>query len=250
MNEKCVSSLPLTEYLPALIAVHAVLIFAPHYLWKNAFGARVDSFFHLVSDLARIKDPGTGDYPENNYVILKTMEAAFGRGSGARSSNSMFWFYLLKLGFQLLFCVGSFLLVLLKFNEFDETFPCPRCDNETLNIDWPLPGETVMCVFTPLHQLRFIWLIYLILVVVATVCLTFALIWLVTDHMYELGIENVAEFSFQTSLPFNHYIPRLTISKILPPLPRIIHSTLSCFPFCSLGVKKPIAFNQTMISYW
>ena len=66
VNEKCAASLPPAEYLPAFIAIHAILILAPHYIWMNVFAAKLDSFFHLVSGLVRTRDPSTGDYPESN----------------------------------------------------------------------------------------------------------------------------------------------------------------------------------------
>ena len=232
VNEKCAGSLPPAEYLPAFIAVHAILILAPHYIWLNIFGASIDSFFHLVSGLVRTREPTTGDYPESNYVISKQLDVF---SSGTYRSNWMYYLYLLKLAAQFLICFGGFLLALLSFGDFDETFPCPANEGENMRYDWPLTGENVTCVFTSLRLLHKIWLIYLALLLVAILFLTFALVWLFTDHTKELGLDKVAKFSFQTSLPFHYYVPQLTLFQKLTHLPPIVHSILSFIPFFSIG---------------
>ena len=232
VNERCAASLPPAEYLPAFIAVHAILILAPHYIWLNLFGAKLDSFFHLVSGLIRTREPSTGDYPESNYVISKQLDAF---SSGTHRSNSMYRIYILKLFVQLLLSLGGFVLVLLYFRNFDETFTCPANEAERTGYDWPLTGESVTCVFTSLRLLHNIWLIYLILLIVAILCLTLAFIWLLADHTKELGLNKVASFSFQTSLPFHHYTPQLSLFKKLSGLPPTIHTLLSYFPSYSIG---------------
>jgi hypothetical protein len=213
INEKCASSLPPAEYLPAFIAVHALLILAPHYIWLNVFGASLDSFSHLVSGLSRTRDPNTGDYPENNYVISRQLDAFT---SGAYRSNSMYNFYLVKLIVQVFFSVGGLLLVFASFRDFNDSFTCPGDSEDTLSDDWPLTGQSVKCVFMSLRLLHKIWFMYLILLVIATICLTVSfLILLFTDHTKELGLEEVSALFFQTSLQFEHYTPRLTIREKL-----------------------------------
>ena len=232
VNERCAASLPPAEYLPAFIAVHAILILAPHYIWLNLFGANLDSFFHLVSGLARMRQPNTGDYPEKTYVISKQLDVF---SSGRYRSNSMYILYLLKLFVQILLSAGGFVLVLWRFRDFNETFPCPASEAERTSYEWPLAGESVTCVFTSLRLLHNIWLIYLTLLLVAILCLTLAFVWLLSDHTKELGLNKVALFSFQTSLPFHHYTPQLTLFKKISSLPPTFHSLLSYFPFYSVG---------------
>ena len=232
VNEKCAASLPPAEYLPAFISVHAILILAPHYIWLNVFGANLDYFFHLVSGLVRTRDPSTGDYPESNYVISKQLDPF---SSGTHRSNYMYKLYLLKLVTQILLCLGGFVLVLLSFGDFNETFACPANGGETQSFDWPLTGESVVCVFTSLRLLHKIWLIYLVLLFVAILCLSLAFVWLLKDRTKELGLRKIAKFSFQTSLPFHNYIPLLTLFQKLSGLPPTLHSLLSYFPSYSIG---------------
>ena len=225
VNERCAASLPPAEYLPAFIAVHAILILAPHYIWLNLFGAKLDSFFHLVSGLIRTREPSTGDYPESNYVISKQLDAF---SSGTHRSNSMHRLYLLKLLVQLLLSFGGFVAVLF-FGDFNETFTCPEDREESLGDDWPLTGKTVMCVFTSLRLLHKIWIIYLVLLLTTILCLGVGFIWLVDSHGKDLSLDKVAEFSFQTSLPFHHFTPPIALVMKLGGLSPTAYSILSIF---------------------
>ena len=42
INSFCSSSLPMTEYFPAFIVIHGILIAIPHYLWQATPGAYND----------------------------------------------------------------------------------------------------------------------------------------------------------------------------------------------------------------
>ena len=224
VNEKCAGSLPPAEYLPAFIAVHAILILAPHYIWLNVFIAKLDSFFHLVSGLVRTREPSTGDYPESNYVISKQLDVF---SSGTHRSNSMYYLYLLKLFGQIVISVGGFVLVVGFFRDFNETFTCPEDREERLSGSWPLTGETVTCVFTSLRLLHKIWLTYLVLLSITILCLLVAFIWLMGNHASELSLNKVAAFSFQTSLPFHHFTPPITLLMNRGGLSQTAHSILS-----------------------
>ena len=228
VNEICAGSLPRTEYLPAYITIHAILILAPHYLWLNMFGANLDFFFQHVSQLVRTRDEKTGEYAKKNYIISEQLENAFNR------SNWMYYLYLLKLAFQFAVSVVGFGLVLGCFNDYREVFPCPANDNELESEYWPLQNQTVRCVFTSLRLLGSINVVYLVLLALAIVCLFVAFIWCIKLHISELAVENQAIFCFQTSIPLNHYTPQLPVSRICPGLGNIAYGLLSYLPYISL----------------
>ena len=236
VNEKCAASLPAAEYLPAYITIHAILILAPHYIWLNLFGANLDFFFLHVSQLARKREPKTGDYPENNYVISKQLEDAF--TSGYRS-NWMYKLYLFKLAIQVFVSSVGFALVLWLFTDFDDTFRCPKKERDTQKEDWPLPNEHVVCVFTSLRLLHKIWIIYLVLLAVAILCLIVAMFWLLKDHLTELGTEDHARFSFHSGLPLHHYVPPLRLFRCFSGLGDNLYSVLSHFPSFSFASDRP-----------
>ena len=204
VKEKCAASLPPAEYLPAFIAIHAILIVAPHYIWLNVFAAKLDSFLHLVSGLVRTRDPSTGDYPESNYVISKQLDLS---SSGTHRSNSTYKLYCLKLSIQILLCLGGFVPVVVFLSDFDDTFTCPDDRDESWSDDWPLTGKTVMCVFTSLRLLHNIWILYLILLLTATLCLCVALVWLIDYHAKELSLDKVAAFSIPVIPPLSPFYP-------------------------------------------
>ena len=223
----CAGSLPRTEYLPAYITIHAILILAPHYLWLNTFGAKLDFFFQHVSQLVRTRDEKTGEYAKKNYVISQQLENAFNR------SNWMYYLYLIKLAFQFAVSVVGFVLVLRYLNNYREVFPCPANDDELESEYWPLQNQTVRCVFTSLRLLGQINVAYLILLAATFICLLVSMIWLVTAHPSELGIKNVANFSFQSGLSPKYHSPEPPTPLPSSGLGAIAHTLLSSLQWFS-----------------
>ena len=207
VNEKCAASLPLAGFLPSFIAIHAILILAPHYIWLNMYGADLDSFFHLVSRLSRTREPNTGDYPETNYTISKQLDVF---STGRHKSNFMYRLYALKLLAQIIITEAGFVVVVLIVSDFDENFTCPRDSDQVQSENWPL-STSIKCVFTSLRLLHKIWWIYIVLLQLAVLCLLGAFVWLLDSHANELALDKAANFSFQTCLPFYHYIPPIHI---------------------------------------
>ena len=233
VNQICASSLPLAEYLPAAITIHAILILAPHYVWLNMYGAKLDFFFQLTSQLVRTRDKATGEYDPINYVISEQLESGF---TGSYRPNWMYKSYLLKLSIQLMTAAVGFALMLWQFSDFEESFSCPSDLTDTENTKWPLAGRQVMCVFTSLRLLGRINTLYLILLVLAIVCLFGAIIWCLKLHVSELGVRNMAKFSFESSLPFSSYVPQLPVlaPRWWPAIGSFVYSVLSYIPYCSL----------------
>ena len=225
INEICSSSIPPTEYLPAYIIVHAILILAPHYLWLNLFGANLDFFFQHVSVLVRTRDDKSGEYAKSNYVISQQLEDAFGR------SNWMYRLYVLKLLLQLVVSGIGFGAVFIYYADFKETFTCPSSDIDESY--WPLPGYHVRCVFTSLRLLGQIYLVYLILLATAIVCLLWSLLWLAKTHPEKLGVETIAQFAFQTSLSLKYYTPESVLLKPSQGVGAFAHGILSSLPIYS-----------------
>ena len=226
VNEKCGGSVPLAQFLPVIMAVHALLILAPHYLWLNAFGASLDAFFHLASGLSRTREPTSGDYPEKNYIISKQLDTF---SSGKHRSNFMFIFYILKLIVQIVVTESGFVVVVLLLRDFSETFECPQNSDEISNADWPLT-VSARCVFTSLGLLHKIWWIYIFLLQLSAFFLGVAFVWLIHSHTKELALDKVVSFSFQTSLPFHHYSS--PIPKLRGGISPALHTILSvlCLP--------------------
>ena len=206
VNEFCTARLPSLQYLPALIAIHAIAILAPHYVWLNGYGADLDFFFQHVSKLIRTRNPKTGDYPPINYVVSKQLETAF---SG---SYWMYWSYLFIVLLQLCLCVGGIVispLWLFKADEQGVPFECPKDVNDTMGDNWPLPAyETVTCVVSSVHLLQKIWVVYLFLLAAAAFFLLLNMLKMAKWHKHELGNTNRAAFSFQTGMSYVHYKPQ------------------------------------------
>ena len=213
VNEFCTARLPLLQqYLPAFIAIHAIAILAPHYIWLNYHGADLDFFFQLVSKLHRTRNYKTGRYALINYVVWKQLEGAFSH------SNGMYWSYIfLKVLVQLCICIVGFLSALLWMleDEQGDPFECPMDDNDTKGDYWPLPDyEKVICVISSIHLFQRIWVVYLVLLSVTALCLLVNIFTIAWWHTDELGNKNRAIFSFQTGLSYHKYKPDMNIRKL------------------------------------
>ena len=222
VNEICSSSIPPTENLPAYIAIHAILIVAPHYMWLNLFGANLDFFFQLVYKLVRTRDEKTGEYTMSNYVVSQQLMDAFGK------QNWMYKLYLLKLCFQFLVSTIGFAIIFFCYTDFKETFTCPSSSIEPGF--WPFPDQEVHCVFTSLRLLGQINVLYLVLLSTTIICLFWSLIWLTKTHPTMLGVENIAQFSFQSGLNLKHFTPEALLLRSSKGAKSSVHSILSSLP--------------------
>ena len=227
IKQICAGSLPRTEYFPVIITVHAILILAPHYIWLNMFGAKLDFFFQHVSLLVRTRDEKTGDYAKVNYIVSRQLEHAF------KHSNWMYYVYLFKLAIQFAVSAVGLAVVAKYYDDYQVTF---RCSGDSVGSEyWPLGSETVSCVFSSLRLLGQIRYFYYFFLSLGMACLLLAFFWCVSLHHSELGVENLAQFSFESTLPFTSYIPQLPLYSptLCPPLWSFVHGLLSYLPYCS-----------------
>lgn len=238
ITDRCSSLVPLAGYLPGVIALHAILVLAPHYMWNNMYGSKSDSFFHLASSLTRTRDPLTGDFPDENYIIFKQMNRCT---IGSFYSNGMFYLYLVKLGLQVAISLGGLGIVAGIFRDFDETFLCPGNGTDIVaGEEWPLvEGANAQCIFTSLRLLRLIWFVYFILLGVAILSLILAFLRLGSTHPNILAPEKVVKFSFQTCLPFHAYKHPLALFPFRNlHLPDIVYGIISVLPTFSVGGNR------------
>lgn len=222
VNEFCAAHLPALQYLSASIAIHAVFILAPHYLWLNMYGADLDFFFQHVSQLHRTRDLKTGNYPPINYAISEQLQDAFKRFS---HSNKIYYLFITKLILQLSLCLLGFIIVPWQFRGEREfyTFECPNDPRETHGSHWPLPDNThVVCVFSSLSLLQKVWGFYLFLLTVVSVSIVINIVTIAIPHPHELGFENRADFLFQTGMPYYSYAYQHT-KVLLKHLVKMVH---------------------------
>ncbi len=222
INNFCSASLPLTEYFPVFIVVHAILIAIPHYLWLNHYGGNFEFFFVQVKEMDRTRDEKTGDYSDKNRIIIQQLTQAF----TTYQQNWMFVVYVLKLILQLLLTVAGFLAAIIAFTDFNETFMCPRNANSTADPFWPFETQ-VVCVFTSLRLFSAIRLADLILLAILIMSFIWSLIWCASTHPTELSSDEAALFCFHSSMAPEHYVPKFPIKGCLYPVKRCMQSIFS-----------------------
>ena len=237
IREFCSGNIPNTEYFPAFIVVHAILIAIPHYLWLNHYGGNFDFFFVQASLLDRLRDEKSGEYSDKNRLILQQLTTAF----STYKKNWMFILYVGKLFLQLVFTLAGFVAAIVTFTDFEGTFycPCNNFDPNGMNYDqncttsdfWPL-DEGVRCVFTSLQLFGTIRVVDLILLAVLILSFAWSLIWCFSSHASALGTQKVAEFSFQTGILPEYYIPptKLSLNSVHKRIRSYIYTVLASVP--------------------
>ena len=211
INNFCSSSLPMTEYFPAFIVVHGILIAIPHYLWLNHYGGNFDFFFTQASLMDRTREEKTGEYSDKNWLIMHQLLQAF----STYKQNWMYILYILKLILQWVISTVGFFVAVFYFTDFDDAFYCPRNLNSSSNADkfWPLDDQ-VRCVFTSLRLYSTIRIADLLLLALLVLCYLWAIIWCASTHSTELGAERVAEFSFQSGISPEHYVHKFRLARL------------------------------------
>ena len=211
VNEYCYRSLPAAEYYPVFIIIHGLLIVAPHYLWSSVFGGHFGFYFDLVKKLDRLRNGKTGDYNPENYDIVKKLENEF-----THKQKTIFYSYIAKLIIQVAICLISIIINAAAFRDFSSLFTCPS--NIRSAERWPLPSP-VNCSYTPLRLLSVLSYADYGLVTLATFILLYGLGWCFVRHTTELGYETIAQFSMETCLLPQYFVPAKFWSS--PRSPRI-----------------------------
>ena len=230
VNSICASSLPITEYFPVFIVIQGILIAIPHYLWLNHYGGNFEFFFQQAKAMDRIRDAGSGEYSENNYIVVQQLTVAF----STFKKNWMFILYVVKLFVQCITSIAAFFVAVFYFHDFEEVFICPQViernpiNNFTM---WPLDTQ-VQCVFSSLRLFGAIRLANLILLALLILCFLWSFVWCFKTHSAELGSEQVAYFSFETGMSPQHHIP---LGVHYRPILHLVKRLFSSMPWLGPG---------------
>ena len=202
INNFCAQSVPDTQYLPIFILTHGILIGAWHFIWRSSCASHFNYFLSLASQLIRLSDDPKGFYPQQNRNIISKLVSEF---RTYKRSRILRW-YQLKLLAQILTTVASLLLSFLVFTDFEVNFNCPR--DPDVDSSWPLPEVQVQCIFTSLRLFSLLQVIDVLLLSFIVLALLGAFLWSIWRHPTELGPENVAQFSFTSSVSPSYHVSR------------------------------------------
>ncbi len=236
INNYCAASVSRSEFFPAFITIHGILIAIPHYLWANHYGGNFEFFFSLVREMSRVRSEETGDYPDKNYIIVKHVRKDF----SSYRENWMFGLYTIKLALQLIITLIGFFAAVFFFHDFSDVFLCPRDFNSssTSHPHWPLE-EQVPCVFSSMRLFAAIRIADLILLTILILSFSWSLIWCGSAHPTELVNDRVASFCFQSSMSPsmspNHYVSKFPLNFCYTPIKRFLRVFFASVSFCGSG---------------
>ena len=234
INGYCSGSLSSSQFFPAFIVVHGILIALPHYLWSNHYGGNFEYFFSQVREMDRIRSEETGQFSKKNYIIVEQLRQVF----TTYKQNWMFILYVLKLILQLVITLIGFFTAIFFFTDFNVVFRCPQnFDNATQGLTdplWPLDHQ-VTCVFTSMRLFETIRIADLILLALLIFCFIWSLVWCGSTHPTELGTNHVASFCFESAMSPVHYIPKFPLIFCSHNLKRLFRALFTSIPFCGSG---------------
>lgn len=201
----CSRDLPPVNFLPTIIAVQAIILVGPHYVWKALFSSQFDYFFSLAGLLRPLRNKNTGHYPQENKVIIQQLYESF----MIYNRSDVFLWYKIKLFFQLFLAfVSIFTIAIPKiFRDGDTDFSC------TFNL-LGINSEQITCVITSVQLFRLIWVCDLVLLALILPLIGWGCLWCFLRHTSELGHKDIATFSFNSSIPPNLAAPKSRLSNL------------------------------------
>lgn len=242
----CASHVPKAEHFPAFMSLHAILILVPHALWANVYSGSFEFFFTQARMIDRTRDFNTGYYYYKNYAIAKQLRKVF----TAYDQKRMFWTYIGTLVLQLTITLMGFFVVIFYFKKFKEVFLCPTNSFESLNDFWPIT-EQITCVSNSIGFFAIARMADLILLGILILSYLSSLAWCIGSHPSAIGIDTVAEFSFQSSIGERHYMfDSKRLRKLHGYFGNFLHAVSLCIPFCGCGPRISSNLDFLMVKLY
>ena len=237
INNYCSANVPRSEYFPAFIAIHAILILIPHSLWINRYESYFVFFFTQCKQLDRTRNPDTGVYSENNYLIVDQLDQAF----TTYKQNGMFLSYIAKVLLQLILTLVAFFVAVFYFTDFSVVFLCPSSfSNATIERSsaaryWPLT-EQVTCVYNSMRLFSVLRIADLFLLAILTLGYIWSLLSCTASHSSILGTDQIAKFSFQSSISPRFYVfGSSALHNVSSPVRAFLQAVINSIPYLGSG---------------
>lgn len=223
VNIFCSQLLPNIANLPYFVVLRGVIVLVPHYVWVLWHEGYFRYFLRAASQLDVCRDPETGRYYDTSVQRVKYLKEKY---QSTRNSNSccscscpppLHVTYCLKLALQ-----GTLLIVFavlasipyyndFKFYCFSVSSPVDtrQCSNISLSPQYFPLQSSVRCatfsfLFTCIPSI-----VDLVIVIIAGLALALQLVYVLCLPKFKIslnGVEDAAQFSFQSSLPHDYWI--------------------------------------------
>ena len=179
------------------ISAHALAIIVSQYLWTSFLFGDSKSFFDMENQLNVSQ---TGESDAWAFEIIKKLEKEY-------KTRRLVYTYILKLGFQFVVTLFSFIFGMTYFYSFSPSFTCSNLSIEATSDGWPL-NSTVTCVYSSSNFIPFIQYIDCALVGMAAISTLIGLVWYFLRHPLELGYQSVAMFVVDSCFLPEHYVSK------------------------------------------
>lgn len=198
INTVCGDSIPITQYLPAFLYVQALAIIVPHFVFVATVGSQLDYFFSVVKKLKK----GEDKFSKSNLEIVRRLRSSFTK----YKRNAIYWFYIGKLTLQLIFAIGTLVMLILIFTDYHIVFQCPKNLKELNTTSFPLT-KPITCVFRSLSLLFYFKLLDFVLIGLIFLAVFRGFLFCASGHPNELYLRSVAKFAYQSGISYKMYEP-------------------------------------------
>ena len=223
VNDFCDRYAPVTQYLSWFLVLQAIFVVVPHFLWKSWYKGKFRFFFELAKSLHRDRNSKSGQYDLKNFKTMRVLRKEFGK---SKPIPWMFITYVLKLIVQLFFVIIAFPIHagVFPFESYHPSFFCPpvaegqvpctklQSDSScnyisTSDSDWPFDFH-MHCVLANLSTQSVVWVLNIVVLILSSLALIFALIWCFHRHTQFLNWKQAALFSFESSLNADYFVAK------------------------------------------
>ena len=203
VNSYCHKQLPDAGYFPLILVLQATFLVAPHYFWKAAFSAEIETFFSHAARVDILREVNTGKYPHKNYRIVNYLQREFD------NNHLILISYGLKLFIQLLLVVGMFITngnILAK----DITFECKNITIECKDISFECNDDSqtfsqVTCAYPKMPFINFLLVFDYILLAAATFMLLIGFYWLLFWNHSTEDHKKIVKFCYDSCIDAQYY---------------------------------------------
>lgn len=246
-NVYCAPGVPKSQYFPAFMTVHAILILIPHALWTNNFSNSLEFFFTQVRKLDLSRNIYTGSHKKDDYTIINKILNIF----SIHGQNGMYISYIVSVVVQIVIILAGMFVAIFYFTDFKEVFFCPmRMDTHSELKFWPFKGP-IRCVSNSLNLFAAIRLLDLILLMLLLLSKFWSLVWCSASHSQILGMHEVALFSYQSGMSTKEYEFDSKLTRNIPGFAgHLLQLLLLWTPFCGSGPRISTNMDFLMLKLY
>ena len=193
ISSLCSRCTPSIDFFAFYLAVQAVLLVIPHYLWEAFFKNQRVYFKRMVeSQCSNFRK--SKDLSHDNFISIQKIVTDF-------SNRGMYLCYILKHFLQLFVGIAAFVCSYTYFSDYNSFFECPCSDEPSILKDLLVSfNGSTSCALPNVTILRSLWITNFILISIGILVSLWGLVWCFRNHSSDLNWEHSALFGLDSGI--------------------------------------------------